>query len=364
MSSDKTPVEIPKVLVTGASGFIGTHVIRQLLRAGYAVRGTVRSLQDEQKIDAIWDVCPDAESCNRMLLVEADLHDEHCWDAAAEGCTYVFHLAHPTPSEVEHAANEDEIIKTAVEGTLSVLKACAKSDTVKRVVMTSSVAAISAGLCGGDYTENDWADVSKDNVGLYAKSKVLAEKAAWDFVKSLERENAFEFVVLNPGLVIGPALCGTFPWSLRIGKAMLTRTLPMIPKISLPMVDVRDVAAAHLKAMTSPVTPRKRIIISAGNLWYREIVDICQDEFGPHGYVVITHEAPNWLVRLSGLFMAHSEFFTPGLSKITHYDNLRLRGLLGINPIDIRNSVIDMCYSLIERGFVPKTELYTGRSLR
>ena len=358
----KTSVEIPKVLVTGASGFIGTHIIQQLLRAGYAVRGTVRSLQDEQKIDAIWDVCPDAESCNRMLLVQADLHDEHCWDAAAEGCTYAFHLAHPTPLEMERASNEDEILKPAVEGTLSVLKACAKSTTIKRVVMTSSVAAISGAFCGGDYTEDDWADVSKDSVGIYAKSKVLAEKAAWDFVKRQGGENAFEFVVLHPGLVIGPALCGTSPWSLGVGKAMLTRTIPLIPKISLPMVDVRDVASAHLRAMTSSVAPGKRMIISAGNLRYLEMSHICEDEFGPHGYIVMTCEAPNCLVRFYGWFLPHSEFFTPGLGKITRYENRRMRRLLGINPIDIRNSVIDMCYSLIERGFVPKTELYTGRS--
>ena len=361
MSAEETPEEIPTVLVTGASGFIATHVIQQLLRTGYNVRGTVRSLKDQQKIQAIWDVCPGPRACNRLLLVQADLLDERCWVNAAEGCTYVLHLASPTPFVTEEPVNENEFTKPAVRGTLSILKACAKSTTVKRVVMTSDALAMSGALRGGDYTEDNWADSTQDYVGAYAKSKILAEKAAWDFVKGLEEESAFELVVLNPGHTIGPVLCGTLPWSLELGTAMLTRTTPLIPKISFPIADVRDVAAAHLRAMTSSVAPGKRILISAGNLWYREMAQICEDEFGPHGYVVMTQEAADWLVKFGGWFSPESKFYTSGLSKVTHYENRRMRRLLGIAPMDMPRSVIDMCYSLIDRGFVPKTELYTGR---
>ena len=360
MSGDESSEETPTVLVTGASGFIATHIIQHLLRTGYAVRGSVHSLKDQQKVQAIWEMCPGPRACSRLLLVQADLLDERCWDTAVEGCSYVLHVASPTPLVRNQPANEDEIIKPAVEGTLSVLKACAKSTTVKRVVMTSSVVAISGALRGGHYTEDDWADVSEDYVGPFAKSKILAEKAAWDFVNSLKGDNTLELVVLNPGLVIGPVLCGTFPSSLEIGRSMLTRSIPMIAKINFPIADVRDVATAHLLAMTSPAAPGRRIVITTGNMWYREMARICEEEFGSHGYIIATSEAPDWLVRSIGWFVPGSHFFTCGLGEITHYDNRRMRRLLGMTPIDVRRSVIDMCYSLIERGFVPKTKQYTG----
>lgn len=171
------------VLVSGASGFVASHCVLQLLSAGYTVRGTVRSLKNEAKV-AFLRGLPHAQQ--RLQLVEADLEDEKSWIPAVAGCKYVLHVASPFP--MENPQHEDDLIRPAVKGTLSVLQAAAESGCVARVVLTSSVVAINS--MAGDahatskekgtahvFTEDDWTDVSK--APPYAKSKVLAEAAAW-----------------------------------------------------------------------------------------------------------------------------------------------------------------------------------------
>lgn len=230
------------VLVTGASGFIATHVVQQLLQKGYRVRGTVRDTKNERKVAPLRSLCPEAK--NPLELVEADLNDPGAWSHAVTGCDYVIHVASPLLNVTPK--NENDIIKPAVEGTRAIMKAAAESGSVKRVVLTSSTAAINAGgfvPMEGLFSEDTWPDL--DKVGApYVKSKTLAERAAWDYVKDLPTVNGrkLELAVINPGYVVGPVLCGEFATAMEIPKRLLEHKMPAVPRLDYVLVDVRDVA--------------------------------------------------------------------------------------------------------------------------
>lgn len=189
------------ILVTGASGYIATHIVKKLLEKGYRVRGTVRSLRDEKKVGPLRQLAQNSRF--ELELVEADLMNEDSWSNAVKGCTYVLHTASPFP--LKQPSNEDELIRPAVNGTLFVFRACVQEGSrVKRVVLTSSIAAIAGNTYknGYTYSEKDWPDVQ--GLEPYLKSKTLAEKAAWDFVRDREKNGlpCFELSVINPGLVM------------------------------------------------------------------------------------------------------------------------------------------------------------------
>ena len=189
------------ILVTGATGFLATHVVKQLLEKGYRVRGTVRSLRDEKKLAPLRNLVPNSRF--KLELVEADLLKEETWINAVNGCTYVIHTASPLP--LEDPKDENEVIKPAINGTLNVLRACVQDGSrVKRVVLTSSGLAIAGDIHkdGYTYSEKDWPKT--EGLTPYSKSNLLAEKAAWDFVRERERirESCFELVVINPGFIL------------------------------------------------------------------------------------------------------------------------------------------------------------------
>lgn len=201
------------VLVTGASGYIATHVVQQLLEAGYKVKGTVRSLENEEKVKPLTEL---AGENGTLDLVEADLLKEEGWLDAVKGCSYVLHIASPFP--LDQPRNEDDVVKPAVDGTMNVLKACHEAKCVKRVVLTSSNAAVfgnSKNKTGTTVTEEDWTDLTK-HVEPYQKSKTQAEKAAWEYVEGLPEDERFELAAVNPCFVMGPALCGTPGTSMKI----------------------------------------------------------------------------------------------------------------------------------------------------
>lgn len=191
------------VLVTGASGYLASHIVKQLLEQGHRVRGTVRSLANDKKVQPLRNLVPNAK--HELELVEADLMDEKSWIDAVKGCTYVIHTASPVPNYVPK--DENEVIKPAVNGVNNVFNACVQEDSlVKRVVFTSSIAAISGDSYVSDkpYSETDFFETKPDSQP-YIKSKVLAEQAAWDFIKKREesKQPCFELVVINPGFIIG-----------------------------------------------------------------------------------------------------------------------------------------------------------------
>ena len=347
------------MLVTGASGYIATHIVQQLQKAGYKVRGTVRYLKNEEKLKPLQELCPDAKY--PLELVEADLTKSEGWVEAVTGCKYVMHVASPFPAE--NPANEDEIIKPAVDGTLYVMKACQEAKCVKRVVLTSSVVAVCNGFeVGGEkeYTENDWTDHKRQGLTAYTKSKTLAEKAAWDFVEGLEEEEKFELVVMNPAFVMGPVLCGSFTTSMEVPKRLLEKQIPMLAHVNFGLVDVRDVAAAHIAGMTVPEAVGKRHILCAGNMWIKEMAECLVKEFQPQGYNIPTKVAPYAILWLMARIDKTVRVVLPTVGKVTKLNNQRMVSVLGVTPRPMEDTLIEMCYSMIEGGKIKKTSRYKG----
>ncbi|XP_076435893.1 uncharacterized protein LOC143275577 [Babylonia areolata] len=344
------------VLVTGASGYIATHVIKQLQDGGFKVRGTVRSLADEAKVKHLHDLCP--EAAFKLELVEADLTKPESWEAAVKGVTYVIHVASPFPTS--QPKDENEVIQPAVEGTQSVLKACVAAKTVKRIVLTSSCVAVNWSNTATDkvHTEEDWSDT--ETLDAYAKSKTLAEKAAWDFIKELPDEDKIELAVINPAYVMGPVLHGSQCTSMEVIKRLLERSMPACPKLNFAIVDVRDVATAHVKAMTTPEAAGHRHLIVNTNMWMKEIAQLLAKEFKPQGYSVPTMNCPYFALWMSALFDKTIKMILPQVNKVHRFDNKRMKEVLGIEPMDSKETVIEMAYSLIENGFIKKTKKYRG----
>ncbi|KAK6195722.1 hypothetical protein SNE40_001090 [Patella caerulea] len=348
----------PLVLVTGASGYIATHVIKQLQEEGYRVRGTVRSLQDENKVKHLHALCPEAQF--KLELVEADLTKPESWEAAVKDVVYVIHIASPFPAAAPK--DENEVIQPAVEGTQNVFKACVDAKSVKRIVLTSSCAAVAWETAGTSKdkvnSEEDWSDV--DKLDAYSKSKTLAEKAAWDFIKELPDSDKIELAVINPSYVMGPVLSGSNCTSMEIVKRLLERAMPAVPKLNFPVIDVRDVATAHVKAMTLDEAVGKRHLIVNSNVWMKEMAQILAKEFKPQGYSVPTMNCPYFALWLSSVFDKTLKLILPQVGKIHRFDNTRMKEVLGIQPRDTKEMLLDMAYSLIEGGFVKKTKKYTG----
>ncbi|XP_071479830.1 uncharacterized protein [Diadema antillarum] len=347
--------EIQRVLVTGASGYIAAHIVQQLQEEGCAVRGTVRSLANEARIKHLKGLCPDA--AHELELVEADLENEESWKSAVDGCMYVIHTASPFPLSVP--ADENVVIKPAVEGVTNVLKAVVANGKVKRVVLTSAGLAICGNLANQEYSEKDWpADV--DQLAPYPKSKTLAEKAAWDFVQNLKEDEKFELVVVHPVGVVGPILSSNESTSTEILKRLLKRNPPMVPKVNLPLVDVRDVAAGHIAAMKCPEAAGNRHILCGGNMWWTEIASVLREEFCPQGYNVPTRLAPKFCIRMAGWFNKDAKMILSVWNKESKFDNTRMKEVLKIEPRDLKTAIIEMGYSLIEAGIVKKKPKYHG----
>jgi dihydroflavonol-4-reductase len=318
-----------RVVVTGASGFIARHVIAELRSHGYWVRGTSR-----RPVDGLNDV------------VTADLSRDDGWAAAVEGCDYVMHVASPIPKESPKF--EDELIRPAVDGTLRVLRAAADAG-VKRVVLTSSIAAVSSGHRDEAVrTEADWSIV--DRSPGYPKSKTLAEQAAWDFA----RESGMDLVAVNPGMVLGPLHSPTVGTSVQVVHRLLTRDMPASPKMGFALVDVRDVATAQRLALQTPAAAGNRYILAGEHMWMRDIAAVLAEEFNPLGYRVPTGSLPTPLLRLMARFdssiRAALDFV--GRRELVSADKARRE--LGWTMRPVRDTILDTAHSLIELGLAPR----------
>lgn len=257
-----------RVLVTGASGFLAGHCVAELLENGYAVRGTVRNLR---KADTSHLLGLAERTGGQLDFCEAELGDDSGWDAAVDGCDYVWHVAAPFPSTIPK--DENEVVRPAVEGTLRVLKAAA-ANGVRRVVLTSSGLAVHAGHDEDRvYTEQDWADT--DRAAPYAKSKALAERGAWDYA----RASGLELVTINPGAILGPLMRPGAGNSTEIIRRMMTGALPLVPKIGWSVVDARDLARLHRLAMETPGAAGNRYLAGDQFLWAREMATVLADRY-------------------------------------------------------------------------------------
>ncbi len=328
-----------KVLVTGGSGFVGSHVIQQLLAAGHDVRTTVRNLKREAGVRAIFD-----GAGNRLSFVAADLGSDTGWREAVDGCDYVMHVASPIPLRApEH---EDELIVPAREGTLRVLRA-SRDAGVKRVVVTSSCAAIYYGYPPRKelFNETNWSNLDGDN-SFYVKSKIIAERAAWDFIA---REGGnLEMSVINPAGILGPLLGPDCPSSVHIVKRLLDG-IPGCPQISLGIVDVRDVADLHIRAMTNAAARGERFIAVGGrSMPMLAIAKLLRARMGTAARRVPRFELPNWVVRLGAMRDAPLRQLLPMLGKVRDASNEKAKRVLGWNPRPNEETIVATAESLIK----------------
>lgn len=331
-----------KVLVTGINGFLASHIALQLLEKGYSVRGTVRNKSNTTKLLHL-SKFPHQE---RIEIFEADLLKPETWEPAVASCDYVIHVASPLPAE--SPKYDSIIIKPAVEGTIAVLSACYKHKEVKGVVMTSSISAIISPFHPEKeiFTEEDFAE--DEGNSAYNRSKILAEKAAWDLLAHIGKTRSFKFAVINPGFILGPALNGGNSTSAIKIKKFLTGEYRYIPFLSASIVDVRDAAAAHIAAMENEKSDKQRYICFSGEtLWYEEIVENLRNEFSSFGYTI-----PTLVIKENFMQDPNNHLFL-FWGKEFKLNNSKIKSELGITFKPAKEAILGMAYSLIEQGVVP-----------
>ena len=337
------------VLVTGGSGFIGSHTILQLLAAGHQVRTTVRSLKREGDVRAMLKE-GGAEPGDRLSFIAADLENDAGWSEAVAGCEFVLHVASPFPPTIPK--HENELIVPAREGSLRVLRA-ARDTGVKRVVLTSSFAAIGYGQTPQPtpFNETSWTDANGDGVLPYVKSKTLAERAAWDFIAN-EGYN-LELAVVNPVGVFGPVLGPDYATSIFLVQRMLDGAMPGCPRLYFGAVDVRDVADLHIRAMTDPVANGERFLAVAGDFMsILDIAKVLKDRMGTLAKRVPTRQLPNWLVHIAALRDPAVKQILPELGKIKNATSEKAKRMLGWAPRSSEEAIVATAESLVRLGLL------------
>ena len=337
------------VLVTGGSGFIGAHCIMRLLADGHMVRTTVRSRAREADVREMLRRAG-AEPGERLEFAEADLTSDAGWAEAVAGCAYVLHVASPFP--VNQPRDADELVRPAREGTLRVLKA-ARDAGVRRVVQTSSFAAVGYGHPerATPFDETDWTNLDGPGVTAYVKSKTLAERAAWDFVA--REGSGLELATVNPVGVLGPVLGRDLSSSVELLRSLMEGAVPAAPRTWFGLVDVRDVADLHVRAMTSPAAKGERFIATGGDfLSVIEMARILRAEAGPLGKKAPSWQMPDCLVRLMALFMPAARATVPELGKMKNATSAKAKRLLGWAPRTPREAILASAESLVALGIV------------
>ena len=339
------------VLVTGGSGFVGAHVILQLVRAGHQVRTTVRNLNHESAVRAMLKA-GGQEPGGGLSFVAADLESDAGWREAAAGCDYVMHVASPIP--INAPKYEDELIVPARDGTLRVLRA-ARDANVKRVVLTSSCGAIYYGHPPqkAAFDETSWTIVNND-LTAYVKSKAVAERAAWDFIATEGR--GLELSVVNPAGIFGPILAPDSSSSIELIKRLMNG-MPGAPRIYFGVVDVRDVADLHLRAMTHPLANGQRFIaVSGDSISMIDIARMLRARLGTAARRVPRFQLPDWMVRLAARRDPSVRQLLPLLGKIRNATSTKARRILGWSPRSNEEAIVATAESLIRFGLVKSTK--------
>ena len=346
-SSSRNDKHGTQVCVTGASGFIGSHVVRELLERGYRVRATVRDANDEAKVGHLRKLAEGA--AHPLEIVRADLLDEGSFDTPFSGCQYIFHVA----ASVRLTAKDPqrEIVDVAVLGTENALRAASKAKTVERVVLTSSVAAVFdlAPRPEHVYTEADWTSDATLSGSPYPLAKTLSEKRAWELVE----DESFDLVAINPAMVMGPVMSKAhLRSSPALLRDLLTGKFPAAPSFHFGIVDVRDVARAHVEAVERSQASGRHIMYTQGK-WMRELCDIMRQHF-PQFSKVPKRRMPNALMYVVAMFDSRLSwsFLRRSLDVANQVDASRVERELGIEPIAVEQSVIDTCQSFIDLGYV------------
>jgi dihydroflavonol-4-reductase len=334
--------EMKTVLVTGGSGYLGGWCVVELLRRGYLVRTTVRDLAREAEVRTT--VATQVDAGDRLTVLAADLLDDAGWGDAASGCDYVLHVASPFPPV--QPKDPDELIVPARDGTLRVLEASLDAG-VDRIVVTSSVAAITGSgkpVRGRPLDEQDWSDPDNPKLSPYARSKTIAERAAWDFMR--ERGATEKLATVNPGAIIGPALSDDRSFSLQAIERLL-KGMPGVPRIGFSFVDVRDVADLEIRAMTAPEAGGERFVAVESFQWMADVATVLRDRMGEAAAKVPTRTVPNLLVRGMAIFDPSVRSILGQLGKKSELSSERARTRLGWSPRPIDDTIVECAQSLL-----------------
>lgn len=330
-----------KVLVTGATGFIGLHCIQQLLDQGYAVNGTLRSMQRESEVRQSLE--KHNTSSENLTLYPVDLMSDEGWDEAMTGCDYLLHVASPFVLSNE---TEDFFVKPAVEGALRALKFADKHN-IKKVVLTSSFAAVGDTFDGTEsFNETHWSDTTNSKMSFYAKSKTLAEKAAWNYVK--ENDTNLKLTVINPVGVLGPSLSDDVGISNSMVLRMLNGSMPALAKIHIGIVDVRDVAKAHILAMKNTESDGERFIVSEKEMWMHEIAAVLNGG----GYKAPEKNMPNLLLKVMAVFKSDLVTISKMAGKKRDCDTTKAIDVLGWRPIRAEDSILAAAKQIAEYDLI------------
>ncbi|QNQ07924.1 NAD-dependent epimerase/dehydratase family protein [Sphingomonas alpina] len=332
------------VLVTGGSGYIGGYLIQQLIREGWTVHTTIRSLAREAEVRATLDI-PGPE----LKFFAADLMNDAGWAEAMAGCTHVAHVASPFP--VGAVKHEDELIVPAREGALRALR-FAKEAGVQRFVQTSSVAAIAYGRddLARPFTEADWTDVTSPKVAAYPKSKTIAERVSRDWIAA--NGGAMEYCSVNPAAVLGPVQSADYSASIEFVKRAIDGSVPGFPRLGFAVVDVRDLADLHVRALTTPGIANERFIAAGPFMMMKEVGQVLRDRLGPDAKKVPKRVIPDFLVRFIALFDGGLRQVIGELGRVRAVDSSHALEVLGWKTRPAADSIVDTARSLIDRGIV------------
>ena len=337
------------VLVTGGSGFIGSHCVKQLLERGYKVRASVRTLDNPEKYQFLLDLSNDPNKAD-IELVEGNLTDKDCWNHATAGCDYVLHVA--SPSNV-HSTDKNALSIPAVEGVRNIMNASIKNK-VKKIVMTSSVLAVILGHPTEkvDFDENDFSVLK--NITGYPKSKVEAEKEAWRIYE--QNKDKIQLSVIIPYLVGGPNIQNTLYLSGMFFTDPLSGKFSSTPKLRIGLVHVSDVVLAHIKCLEMKHTDGQRYIVSAGDLWMREFMALMYEEYHPRGYAIPNAEM--WWITfyIVGWFVGFLKHSRSNWNKCVTVSNAKSKTELKMDYIDNKTIIKETCEWALENGLIKRSQ--------
>ena len=332
------------VLVTGGTGYIATYLIRQLLDEGWTVHTTIRSLKRETDLRMRLDA-----NETRLNVFQADLMNDSGWAEACAECSHIAHVASPIPTTAPK--DENDLIVPAREGALRALK-FGKAAGVKRVVLTSSMAAVGYGVDRGEhhFNESNWTDINHADAYPYVKSKTIAERAARDWMA--ENGGDMEFCTVNPGMVLGPVTDPDFSASVEVIKQLLDGSLPAAPDMGFPIVDVRDVADLHVRALTAPDMNGERFLAAGKFMKFIEIAAVLRERMGQKARKAPTRKMPDFILKALALFNGEIRGVLSELGKIRHADSSHAKNKLGWMTRPEEDSIVETAESLIAHGVV------------
>ena len=332
------------VLVTGLSGFIASHVTAGLLQQGYAVRGTVRNTVKGERV--VETLAGSGVDTSNLELFEADLGKDAGWKDAVKDCRFVQHIASPFP--LDAPANREALVADARGGAMRVVEQ-ALGAGAERVIMTSSMVAMMGQPCRGDHMlvkESDWSDPDWRPLTAYPVSKTRAERAIWDYANAQNVKD--RVTTICPGLVFGPDRFNNGGASLGIIKGLFSGQFPMMPRIAYPIIDVRDCASLHIKAMTAEAAGGRRLIAASNTLWISDIAKLLKEAYPKTK--LPSREMANWLVKIVGTFDQSVKSIVPDVGTFHEADASYVTNLTGVIPRPAKDAVLAAAQSLIENN--------------